>query len=157
MPEFTLDLSVEEFEKAGSKFITFFPDDPVGKTYFKEVEMDVPDWDNVGISIKFPVRIVGPEGDPDIGKEDKISCGVSKEAIWKLKEILNALDVPLKFKKSADGTKRPAFNSDDVAGKRAIGQWEIQIGTKGGDRTKGEVKYPKLVAIRPAGYKPETK
>lgn len=157
MPEFVLDVSQEEFEKAGSKFITFNSDDPVGKLYYKEIEMDVPDWDTAGISMKFPVRVIGPESDPDIGKEDKISCGVSKEAVWKLKDILKALGVSYTIKKGADGKARPAFNSDDVAGKKAVGQWEIQIGAKGGDRSKGETKYPKLVSIYPAGYKPATK
>jgi hypothetical protein len=149
MPEFVLDVSKEEFETSGSKFITFDPNDKVGTRYYKEVELDVPDWDTVGVSIKFPVRIVGPEGDPDIGKEDKLSCGVSPRAIWKLKETLKAVNVPLTYRKGADGIEHPTFDSDAVAGKRAIGCWELQLGVKGGDPSRGEVKFPKLVALKP--------
>jgi len=155
MPEFVLDMTSEEFEKAGSKFISFSPGDPVGKLYFKNIEMDMPDWDNVGISIKFPVRIVGK--DVDAGKEEKLSCGVGIAAVWKLKDVLEALGVKLEMRQGADKKKHPVFNSDDVAGKKAVGCWEIQIGSKGGDPSRGETKYPKLVSIYPAGYKPAVK
>lgn len=151
MPELTLPVSEEEFEKAGSKFISFSPNDPLGKLYAKQIEMDVPDWDTPGVSIKFPVRIIGPEGDPDIGKEDKLSCGVSPDAIWKLKDVLNALGVSLEMREGADEKKHPVFDTDAVAGKQAVGCWELQAGSKGGDPTKGTIKYPKLVTIMPAG------
>lgn len=156
-PEIVLGVTEEEFEKAGSKFITFNPDDRVGKLYFKEIELDVPDWDTPGVSLKFPIRITGPEGDPDIGKEDKMSCGVSLDAIWKLKEALKSLGVALEMREGADKKRHPVFDSDEVAGKRAVGCWEIQVGSKGGDASRGTTKYPKLVAIYPAGHKPETK
>jgi len=155
MPEIVLDVTQDEYEKAGSKFITFNPSDPVGKLYFKEIELDVPDWDNVGISLKFPIRIT--EKGPDEGKEDKMSCGVGKEAIWKLKDTLKELGVKLEMRKGADKQTHPVFDSDEVAGKKAVGCWEVQIGSKGGDKTRGEIKYPKLVAIYAAGYKPAVK
>lgn len=156
-PEIVLEMSQEEFEKAGSKFITFDKSDPVGKLYYKDVEMDMPDWDTPGVSLKFPVRIIGPEGDPDIGKEDKMSPGVAPNAVWKLKDTLKALGVNLEFRKGADKKQHPVFNSEEVAGKQAVGCWEMTKGAKGGDASRGEVNYPKLISIYPAGYKPTTK
>lgn len=152
--ELTLDVTQESFEKAGSKFITFAPADAIGTQYFKEVELGVADWDNPGISIKFPITIIGPEGDPDIGKQDKLSAGVAENALWKLKEILKALGIPITYKVGIDKKKHPVFETDDVAGKKAVGCWELQLGSKGGDAAKGGVKYPKLVSIFPEGYKP---
>jgi hypothetical protein len=152
MPEFTLPTTQEEFEKAGSKFITFSPDDEVGKLYYKDIEMDMPDWDTPGQSIKFPVRIT--EEGPDFGKEDKISAGVSQAGIWKLKDLLKALDVAVEMRKGADKKVHPVFASEAVAGKPAVGVWQVQIGAKGGDASKGTIKYPKLVNIMPAGSKP---
>lgn len=153
MPKFVLDVTQEEFEKAGGKWITFNQNDPPGKLYFHEIELDMPDWDNVGVSLKFPVRIVGKD-DIDAGKEDKLSAGVSPAAVWKLKDIMKELDVALVMQKGADGKKHPVFNSDDVAGKQAVGCWEIQVGSKGGDPTQGQTKYPKLTMIYRQGYKP---
>lgn len=156
MPEFVLDITQDQYEKAGSKWITFSPTDPAGKLYFKPVELDMPDWDNVGVSLKFPVRITGD--DADAGKEDKLSCGVDAKGVWKLKEIYkNITGKDLTMRKGADGKKHPVFNSDDVAGKQAVGCWEIQVGSKGGDPSKGQTKYPKLVNIYPADFVPEVK
>lgn len=153
-PEFVLDVTQEEYEKAGSKFITFSPNDPVGKLYFLPVELDMPDWDTPGQSIKFPVRIT--EEGPDFGKEDKLSAGVGQAAVWKVKDILKALDVAVEMRVGADKKKHPVFDSMAVAGKQAVGCWQIQVGAKGGDPSKGETKYPKLVNLYPAGYKPAT-
>lgn len=153
-PEFTLPVDEEQYKKAGSKFITFDTSDPVGQLYFRDIEFDMPDWDTPGQSMKFPVRIT--EDGPDFGKEDKLSAGVGLTAIWKLKDILKALDVEVEMRAGADKKKHPVFSSTAVAGKAAVGCWQIQIGAKGGDPSKGETKYPKLVNIYPAGYKPAT-
>ena len=149
MPEFKIPVTQDEYEKSGSKFIIFSSDDPPGKLYHKPVELDMPDWDTPGQSIKFPVRIAST--DSDGGKEDKLSCGVAQNAVWKLKETLFNLGVDVTFKDDA-----PHFNSEEVAGKKAVGEWEIQMGSKGGDPAQGQTKYPKLVALLPAGFKPST-
>lgn len=154
-PEFVLDTTQEDFEKSTSKFITFDPSASPGTLYFKPVEMGMPDWDTAGVSLKFPVTVT-EKGD-DEGKEDKISAGVAANAVWKLKDILKALGVPVEMKKGADGKTHPAFKSDDVAGKKAVGCWELIVGAKGGDPSKGTVKYPKLTSIYPEGYEPEVK
>jgi len=151
-PEFTIPTTEEKYEKAGSKFITFSPDDEPGKLYYKDIELDMPDWDTPGQSIKFPTRIT--EEGPDFGKEDKISAGVTSTGVWKLKDILNALDVTVEMRVGAEKEKHPVFTSEDVAGKQAVGVWQVQIGAKGGDVSKGTVKYPKLINIMPAGSKP---
>lgn len=151
-PEFVLPVTQEEYEKAGSKFITFNTADPVGKLYYKPIELDMPDWDTPGQSIKFPIRIT--EEGPDFGKEDKLSAGVSQIAIWKLKDILKALDVAVEMRVGADKKKHPIFDSAAVAGQPAIGCWQIQEGHKDGNPNNPIVKYPKLVSIYPTGYEP---
>lgn len=40
MPALVSTVTQEEYEKAGSKFITFSLDDEVGKLYYKNIEMD---------------------------------------------------------------------------------------------------------------------
>ena len=151
-PEFIIPVTEEEFEKAGSKFITFSPDDPVGKLYHKNIELDMPDWDTPGQSIKFPVRI-NDEG-PDFGKEDKISAGVGSDAVWKLKDILKAVDVPVEMRTGADKKKRPVFESEAVGGKQAVGVWQLQVDKRKPEEGGKGTKYPKLVNILPAGSKP---
>lgn len=154
MPKLVLDTTQEDYEAAGSKFITFSPDDKVGKLYHKPVEMGVPDWDTPGVSIKFPVTIVD---DIDAGKEDKIPCGVGSNALWKLKEVYkNITGSDPKFEKGSDGKNHPVIDPDEIAGKKATAVYEIQMGAKGGDPQAGQTKYPKLINILPAGAKTAT-
>jgi len=96
----------------------------------------MPYWKTTGISMGFPFTIV--EGE-DKGKEGEVFAGVSKDAIWKVKEILEAL----KVKAGANKAGNVAFNPDDVVGKRAMTLWTLQQdrrsmaeGGKGGTYTK---------------------
>jgi hypothetical protein len=151
-PELVSNVNKEEYDKAGSKFIVFSPDDEVGKLYYKDIEMDMPDWETPGQSYKFPVRIT--EEGMDFGKEDKIVGGATATGIWKTKDIVKAVtgsDMPMTGPK---GKERATLVTEEIAGKPAVGVWQIQIGAKGGDPSKGTTKYPKLINIMPAGSKP---
>lgn len=149
-----LPITPEQYERAGTKFITFSSYDAVGKCYYKEIVCLKPDWDNPGISIQFPIRIIGPMYDPDIGKQFKLSCGVAIDAIWKLKNTLNSLSIKVHYQEVSPNQIYPVFDSDEVEGKEGMGCWEIQEGYKGGDPTRGITKYPSLVSIHPVGYTP---
>lgn len=122
-----LDATPEEFEKAGSKFAE--KGDHVSE--FRE-----PFWETQGVSLSFPFTII--EG-PDIGKEGKISAGISKKAMWKVKEILLALGIP--YETSANG--KIIFNPSDVAGKKGYTRWEIEKDTRPGKDTE----YTKPVSV----------
>lgn len=146
--EFIIEgVSEEEYEQAGSKFVTFPPNAKVGDTKLIGVEVGLPDWDTPGQSLKFPITVT--EEGPDTGKTDKISTGVSKESIWKLKEInRNVLGKDLEMK---DG--HPVFKPTEYVGKPAKGLYTYTAGKKGG---VGEpVNYPKLTALYPADYEEE--
>lgn len=123
-----LDVTAEEMEKAGSKFAT---------AGLHASEFQRPFWETQGISISFPFVIVTG---PDQGIESKISAGVSKSAVWKIKEILKALGVSWTENKA---TGKVSFNPDDVAGKKAFTKWETMkdtrdaaLGGKGTEYTK---------------------
>ncbi len=153
-PEFVLPVTEEEYQSAGSKFVVFPPGSKVGDNQYRDVEMGMPDWDTPGQSIKFPVSIT--EEGPDKGKEDKISTGVGKSGVWKLKEVYRSVtgeDLPMK--KQKDGSNHPVLDPTKVAGKTAVAQYQMQKGKKGGDPNAEDVTYPKLIAILPAGTKPE--
>lgn len=152
MPEFTLPVTDEEYEKARSKFITSNVNDPVGTIYLRDIEMGMPDWDTPGQSIKFPVTVT--EEGVDAGKEDKISCGVGSSAIWKLKEVLENLGVAIEMKAGADKKKHPVFDTMEVAGKAAVGRWTLQQDSRSADEGGKGTKYPKLTNIYPEGYAP---
>lgn len=143
----------EEYDKAGSKFITFLPNAKVGDSVALDIEIGMADWDTPGQSMKIPV-VVAEKG-PDEGKEDKISFGVLPSGIWKGKEIYRAITgVDMPMRKGGDGVNHPVVDPMALAGKKAVGLWIIQEGKKGG---VGElVTYPKLQAILPAGQKPTT-
>jgi len=128
------DTTEEEYEKAGSKFAA-------EGAHLSECQM--PDWDTPGVSIKFPFTIV--EG-ADKGKESKISCGVSKTALWKLKEMLTALGVSIKI---GEGGK-VSFDPMECVGKQFLSVWTTEVdsrpaseGGKGGTYTKPTAALPK--------------
>jgi hypothetical protein len=131
---FTLDATQEEFEKAGSKFAT-------PGLHLSEAGM--PEWETPGKSIRFPFTII--EDGIDNSKESKIVCGVSKEALFKLKEFLAAVGVPTKT--TADG--RIAFDHMAVVGKQFMSLWTkqkdsrpVEEGGKGTEFTKPTAAYP---------------
>lgn len=152
--DFILDkVSEEEFDKAGSKFITFPPDAKVGDMQFRAVTLDMPDWDTPGQSIKFPVKVT--EEGPDLNKEDKISCGVQSTGIWKLKQVLGNIDVEVKMVTGADKKKHPSFDRMALVGKSATGVWQMQKDSRSAEEGGKGTLYSKLIDLQPAGYRPE--
>lgn len=145
-----LDIDEEEFDAAGSKFITFPLAPKVGDIQTRKVEITAEaGWDTVGSSIKFPVVVI--EDGPDKSKEDKLSFGIAKNAIWKGKEACAALGVDLgdvfPTITTADGKKRKKLVPSAVIGKQTYGVWTMQKGHKGGDEEAEEVLYPKLTGF----------
>lgn len=145
-----LDIDEEDFDQAGSKFITFPPGAKVGDMQSRLVEV-TPDagWDTVGSSIKFPIVVV--EEGADKGKEDKLSFGIAKNAIWKGKEACIALGVDLNdvfpTVETADGQKRKKLIPTAVIRKQTYGIWTMQEGLKGGVEGGEKVVYPKLTGF----------
>jgi len=153
-PEFMLDVTEEEYQNEGSKFITFAPGAKVGDVEYRDIEIGMVDWDTPGSSMKVPVTIT--EEGVDKGKMDKISFGVKKGGIWKGKEIVIAVtgqDIPMK--EGSDGQKHPAIDPMALVGKLATGVWQWMQGFSGGDETKPPVFYPKLISILASGQKPK--
>jgi len=153
MPELEFPVTEEEYQRAGSKFITFPPEAKVGDVQFRAVEVEMIDWDTPGKSMKCPVKVT--EEGIDFGKKEKISFGVDEKGVWKAKEIYLAVtgqNIPMR--QGADGRKHPYIDPMALVGKAAVGCWTMQKGYKGGDPTQGETTYPKLISLHPAGYKP---
>ncbi len=152
MPEFMLDITEEDYESAGSKFITFPLPLVKGATQFRKVECGMLDWDTPGKSMKIPVTII--EQGEDKEKDEKLSFGVDSKGIWKGKSIYKNIagkDMPMKV--GSDKKSHPAPKTEDINGKEAVGMWQVVEGKKGG---VGEaILYPKLIDILPKGYKPE--
>lgn len=145
-----IPVSPEEYDRAGSNWVTFPPGSKVGAELTLNVELGIPDWDTPGKSIKFPVTVT-EDGSIDNGKEDKLSAGITVDGVWKLKETYKAItgeDLPIV-------KNHPNLVPTAVAGKAAVGLWRLQEGRKGGDPTAETVVYPKLVAILPVGSKVE--
>lgn len=154
MPEFVFDMTEEEYEREGSKFITFSPGAKVGDMEYRDIEIGMVDWDTPGSSMKVPVTIT--EEGADKGKEDKISFGVKKGGIWKGKEIhLAVTGKGMPMKEGSDGNKHPSVDPMALVGKPAVGAWQMQKGYPGGDETKPAVFYPKLISIMSPGTKPK--
>lgn len=156
MPEFELPITKEEYDTAGSKFITFPPGNPakqVGNFEYREIECGMIDWETPGKSMKLPVTVT--EEGSDFGKEDKVSFGVDKKGIWKGKELYEAVTgKPMPVRKGVDGKQHPYIDPMAVVGKMAIGAWQMQKGYPGGDQTQAPTYYPKLVNILKPGEKP---
>jgi len=102
--DIVLGVSANDFEKSASKFAA----PGLHLSVF-----GMPYWKTQGKSLAFPYTII--EGD-DTDKSGEIYCGVSKEASWKIKEILTALGVAYK---AVNGGNNVAFNPADAAGKQA--------------------------------------
>jgi hypothetical protein len=143
----------EEYESAGSKFVTFPVGAKKGDNLYLDCTIGMPDWDTPGKSLKFPIAIV--EEGVDQGKEDKLSTGVDTKSIWKLKEIArNVLGKDLAMTKGADDKNHPVVNPTEYVGKAAVAHYQMLEGRKGGLETGEPVMYPKLIALLPAGEKP---
>jgi len=153
-PEIILDITEEEYEKEGSKFITFPPNAKVGDLEYRDIEIGMVDWDTPGSSMKVPVTVT--EEGPDRGKEAKISFGVRPGGIWKGKEIYLAITgTNMPMKQGSDGKMHPYIDPMELVGKPAVGLWQWESGHAGGDESKPIVYYAKLNALMPAGSKPK--
>jgi hypothetical protein len=151
LPDFTLDISKEDYEKAGSKFIQVPAGSKLGTVFYRKIETQMLDWDTVGKSMKLPTVVT--EG-IDKGHEEKISFGVDSTGIWKGKAIYKALtgdEMPMK--KGNDGKMHPVISSEKLVGKQATGVW-VMVENKTATASTMPT-YPKLQDIYPADYKPE--
>lgn len=126
-----LDATPEEFEKAGSKF---------AKEGNHISEFREPFWETPGVSLSFPFTIVAG---PDTGIEGKISAGVSKSAMWKIKEILIGLNVSY----STNSNGKIVFNPSDVAGKKAYTKWQTMKDTRPVEEGGKGTEYTKPVSV----------
>ena len=133
------DVSPEEYEKAGSKFAQ-------AGDHLSECGM--PEWDTPGVSIKFPFTIV-EEGE-DEGKESKISAGVGKNALWKLKEILTALGVKCK-----EVNGKVAFDPMACVGKPFVSVWTTEKDSRSPEEGGKGGSYTKPTGALPVGAKTE--
>lgn len=153
MADIILGVTEEEYEQAGSKFITSsvpLTAENVGHVEYRNIELGLPYEKTAGKSISFPGKIVGGVDD---GKDAEIAAGINKAGVWKLKEILRAIDVPVKMVTTSGG-KRPSFDPTAVAGKKCLGMYAIEEGKKGGDPDGESVYYPKLTTILPEDANP---
>jgi len=135
------DVNEEEYEKAGSKFAA-------EGAHLSECGM--PDWDTPGVSIKFPFTIV-EKGD-DKGKESKMSAGVGKSALWKLKEMLTALGVSIKVGEKG----QVSFDPLECVGKKFLSVWTTEIDSRPASEGGKGGSYTKPTAALPVGAKTET-
>jgi len=132
--DFILDVTPEEFETAGSKF---------ARAGLRLAELGMPEWETPGKSIRFPFIIV--EEGPDNMKDGKLVAGINKDAIFKLKQILDAASVP--HTKTADG--KTTFDKSAVVGKQikvmyiaTVDERPAEEGGKGTKYTKADSAYP---------------
>lgn len=155
MPKITLNISEKEYKEAGSKFITIPPDatgkEKPGDTIALLVECGLPDWDTPGVSVKFPVKVI-QKGSIDEGKTDKLSCGVSANAVWKLK------DVAAGFGKENAVTfenGKPTIDAEAFVGAQAKGIWQRLLSNPE-ETGKPAALYTKLMSIIPVGATTES-
>jgi len=138
MPDdFILDVTPEEYETAGSKF---------ARAGLRLAELGMPEWENPGQSIRFPFIIV--EEGPDNMKDGKLVAGISKGAMWKLKEILEAART--KTAKTTDG--KVAFDKNAVVGKQIKVLYTTEVDSRTPEEGGKGTKYTKASAA----YPPET-
>ena len=141
MPDLVIPgVTEEEYEKSGSKFAT-------EGAHVSECGM--PDWDTPGVSIKFPFTII-EEGE-DKGKESKLSCGVGKTALWKLKEMLTALGVVTKVNDKGEVT----FDPMACVGKQFQSIWTTEVDSRPASEGGKGGTYTKPTSALPLGAKTE--
>jgi hypothetical protein len=144
--DFEIPVTQEEYEKAGSKFISGVGGAKLGDVFYRNIETGTLDWETAGSSMKLPTTIIDGV---DKGHEEKISFGVKADSIWKAKDIFKAVtgkDMPLNAK-----TKRPYIPDKALDGKKAVGMWQMVENQTASKATMPI--YPKLVSIMPAGFK----
>jgi hypothetical protein len=134
-----IPVTKEEWETSGSKF-------PKAGEY--ESEMGMPGWKEKGRTMAFPVTIT-QEG-PEKGKEGTIYVGLSQTASWKLKEILGAVGVAVKFTKAG-----PQFNPAECAGKACLSIWTEEKDTRSPEEGGKGKTYVKLTGLAPLGSESE--
>lgn len=132
--EFILDVSPEEYDSSGSKFAS---------AGLHTAELGLPEWETVGSSIRFPFIIV--EDGADKGRDGKIVAGISKKAIWKMKEILEAAGVPTT--KTADG--KVTFDKNAVVGKKVKILYTKEVDTRSAEEGGTGTEYTKASAAYP--------
>jgi len=143
LPKIQLPISEKEYKEAGSKFVTI----PAGDdSVTLAVECGMPDWDTPGVSIKFPVKVI--DKGIDAGKSDKISCGVSRDAVWKLKEVAAGFGHP-EAVTFVDG--KVELDADAFVGTKAAGIWN-----KTKSNTDPPFYFAKLNSIQLPGTTTET-
>lgn len=139
MGEILIPVSKDEFEKAGSKFVT-------AGTH--PIECTSCGWKTEGKSLAWSVIVTEEGSDKD--KEAQLFTGIGKDALFKTKAVLNAFDIPYKF-----GKNGVSFDPSAAAGKTATGLWTVAKD----ERTPGEggkgTTYTKLTDILPEGSKIE--
>ena len=128
--------SEEDYETAGgSKF---------AQAGLHLSEFGMPYEKTPGMSLAFPFTIVAGN---DKGKENEIFAGLSKSALWKLKEILTALGVEItKTKGGGIG-----FDFAEVAGKQAQVLWTTQKDTRPISEGGTGGSYTKPTSVLPIG------
>lgn len=134
---FTLPVSEDEYEKAGSKF---------AQPGMHLSEFGMPTWKQAGVSLTFPFTIV--DGN-DKGLEGEIYCGVNKDGIWKLKETLKALGVAVTITNG-----RPTFDPMQVVGKKGMTLWTMQKDSRSVEEGGKGTTYSKAVSVFPEGTPP---
>jgi len=110
-------------------------------------EFGMPYWKTPGMSIAFPFTITDGA---DKGKEGEIFTGVGKNALWKLKEILSALDVTMQKTKSGG----IGFDFAQVAGKTAQVLWTQQVDSRSLMEGGTGGTYTKPVSVMSVGAAP---
>ncbi len=127
----------EDYEKSGSKFAT---------AGLHLSEFGMPFEDTPGVSLAFPFTIIAGN---DKGKEAKINAGMSKKAVWKLREILDALGVPHTTVKG-----NLAFDPMAVVGKQGMTLWVQQRDSRSAEEGGKGTVYTKPVSVQPIGSEP---
>jgi hypothetical protein len=148
MPDFDIPVTQEEYNVAGSKFISGTTGAKKGDVFYRNIETGTLDWDTPGTSMKLPTTVI--EG-PDKGHEEKLSFGVKPDSIWKGKDIYKAItgeNMPVNAK-----TKKMYIPDRKLDGKECVGMWQMVENKT--DTAATMPIYPKLVSIFPKGYKAE--
>jgi len=135
--QFILDVTPEEFEAAGTKF---------ARAGLHLVELGMPEWETARRSIRFPFIIV--EEGVDNMKDGKLVAGISKDATWKLKEILDAAGVEVT--KTPDG--KVTFDKNAVVGKQIKVLYTEEVDTRPVSEGGTGTRYTKASSA----YPPET-